>query len=138
MRWITIARRYLLWGLVFAVAFAIYVGPPLYRYWFLPETEVYMQLSGEACGAHLRWQPDQLVIQPGQRVRFVNDTRLWTAQVRLAATEGPHTAARLESPPLSPGASWQHVFWRPGRHFISTVDSTLYWAGLRGWLVVQR
>lgn len=129
-------RRGWLFGLALLIP-ALWLLQPVYYHLTLPEVELEMSLSGMGCGSHLQITPDASTLRPGQRVRILNQTGMWTIPVRVATTDEAGAPGIVESPPLEPGASWSVTFWKRGHFFVTSAYEPLYWAGIQGWVSVE-
>ena len=77
------------------------------------------------------FKPDNIVIQSGETIRWVNnDTRaqMLTSVMTTIGKKG------ISSPMIEPGQSWEHTFYAPGEYYyISLLHKEMY-----GKIVVER
>ena len=97
-----------------------------------PEGTVVVDIVG------LRFEPREVVVEPGARVVFVNRDR--AAHNVVHGTPGSLGAGEplFQSPELAPGQSWSYVFGEEGEYPYLCTVANHYLLGMTGTVIVTR
>lgn len=125
--------------------FSVSYATPIKHYLAGTEVTVAAEFRGAGCGTHIQWDQEQVAIEAGTRLRFVNSSgfgsasSLWEIPVQIEKLgAGGEREIVYTSPPLRDGESWSYLFWETGDYIVTSSNTMIRYAGLESSVSVTK